>query len=351
MRASKGSIQKLGTNHYKITITLGYNSKTGKQQRKSKTIRGSKREAEQTLALLLCDDNSIEKTFTLKQIIPDYLESVKDKVRTPTYTEYKRLCETISKARFATYPINELGNHEKTVREWLDSFERGFAKKSYYKTLRQVLNYAKRRNLLTVSPLDNIKEPKADRKPIKTITTSQLPLYLKAVRDTDIEAGILIMLYMGLRRSEALARKWSDINFEEQTLAIYNSVRELKGGGVEFGRTKTEKSTRIDYIPEPCLERLKQIKHGEWICEYKGSVILPNLFSRKWRHYIKQAGLPSIPIKDLRHSCGTMLIREMGATVADVAELLGHTTTRTTEQFYLQQSTKSKQRVQKLWKS
>ena len=235
------------------------------------------------------------------------------------------------------------------MREWLDSFDRGFAKKSYYKALRQVLNYAKRRNLLTISPLDNIEEPKVDRKPIKTITTSQLPLYLQAVRDTDIEAGVLVMLYMGLRRSEALARKWSDINFEEQTLAIYSSVRELKGGGVEFGRTKTEKSTRIDYIPKPCLERLSQIKRGVWLCEYENNLMLPNLFSKKWRRYIKQADLPPILIKDLRHSCGTMLIREMGADVSDVAELLGHSSTRTTEQFYLQQSKTSKKRVQNLW--
>jgi integrase len=349
MRASKGSIQKLDAGYYKVTISIGYSSKTGKWQRKSKRVRGSRREAESVFAQMLLKETGITETPTLNELIPDYLAFVKDKVRTPTYTEYKRLCENISSARFAKYPIKDLSKHERAVREWLNGFERGFAKKSYYKALRQVLNYAKRRNLLTISPLDNIEEPKVDRKSINTITTSQLPFYLKAVRDTDIEAGILIMLYMGLRRSEALARKWSDINFEEQTLAIYSSVRELKGGCVEFGRTKTEKSTRIDYIPKPCLERLSQIKRGVWLCEHENKLMLPNLFSKKWRRYIKHADLPPIPIKDLRHSCGTMLIREMGANISDVAELLGHSSTRTTEQFYLQQSKTSKKRVQNLW--
>jgi hypothetical protein len=45
-RASNGSISRLSNNRYKITITIGYDPHTGRQKRKSKTIRGSRRVAD-----------------------------------------------------------------------------------------------------------------------------------------------------------------------------------------------------------------------------------------------------------------------------------------------------------------
>lgn len=75
----------------------------------------------------------------------------------------------------------------------------------------------------------------------------------------------------------------------------------------------------------------------------------PDHFSRVWRKITASAGLKHVQVKNLRHTCGTILIRELGASVADVAELLGHSTTSTTEKFYLQQSDASKKRVSKMW--
>ena len=348
MRSSLGSIQKIESGYYKVTATVGIDQKTGKQKRRSKRVRGSKREAEIVLNQLIATGDVTNENITLAEVACEYLESKKDTIRKPTWQEYERLCKIVYESNLASVQIKKLENG-RGIEAWIKSFENDWGKRSAYKILRQIFNYAKSRHYIKESPLDYIKEPKTKRHKIEVVTSANMPLYLEAVKNTDIEAGVLVMLYMGLRRSEALARKWQDIDFENGTISIYSTLRELKGGGLEIGETKTEKSKRIDYIPTRCLERLKVIQKGKWLCEYNGDVMKPDYFGRRWRSYIKRAGLPQIQIKNLRHSCGTMLIREMGASVSDVAELLGHTTTLTTEKYYLQQSDESKKRVAKLW--
>ena len=350
MRSSLGSIQQLENGYYKVTATVGIDPKTGKQKRRSKRVHGSKREAEVELNKLIATGDVSTQSKTLNIVIDEYLENKKGKVRKPTLQEYERICQTIKTADFCGREIKDLETQEKIIKDWLAEFENDWGKKTAYKMLRQVFNYAKKRHYIRETPIDYLQEPKTKRTEIRTITSDELPIYLDAVRGSDIEAGVLVMLYMGLRRSEALARKWSDIDFEKETIFIYSTIRELRGGGIEFGETKTEKSKRKDYIPKPCLDRLREIKKDGWLCEYDGAVMKPDHFGRRWRALLKRANLPFVKIKNLRHSCGTILIREKGATISDVAELLGHSSTQTTENYYLQQSDKSKRRVASLWK-
>lgn len=359
-RASNGSISRLSNNRYKITITIGYDPHTGRQKRKSKTIRGSRRVAERELAKLLNEDFQMtaNSTLTVSELVDLYLQYTKQKVRRQTYDEYARLSSRISIAPFANIHACDLYKHEKSVRDWLDEANTDTIRQAIYRTLRQIMNFGKKHHYITVNVCDFIDEPKAERKEIETITLDTLPAYLEAVKGTDIEAGVLLMLYCGLRRSEALARRWSDIEVVEvdgmaiHRLSVHDCLRERKGGGVEFLPTKTEKSKRIDVIPPVCatrLDEIREVRGGMWICERNGEVMRPDYFCRRWRACERESGLVHIKVKNLRHSCGTMLIREMQASIADVAELLGHTTTRTTERFYLQQNDASKLRVASLW--
>ena len=354
MRSSLGSIQQLENGYYKVTATVGIDPKTGKQKRRSKRVHGSKREAENALAKLLTSNSFSDENKTITSLIDDYLASKKETIRNATYLDYVSLCQPIYNSTFASCAVKDISKREREVRRWLNGFDKEWTRRTEYKMLRQILNFARKRHMLEVSPLDFIEPPAPPRKEIKTVNTSTLPQYLNAVKDTDIEAGVLIMLYMGLRRSEACARKWEDLDFDNSTLEIYSSIRLLKGGGVEIGKTKTEKSTRLNYIPAPCLDRLKEIREKRkdevWLCELRGEPMRPDVFSKKWKKILRGAGLEEVVVKNLRHSCGTMLIREMGASIADVAELLGHSETRTTEKYYLQQSDESKKRVANLWK-
>ena len=353
MRSSAGSIINLGDGRWRIIVSNGYSPVTGKRQRLTKVVRGTKRTAEfeRSKMLLQAGSGAVAEGVSVSELVTLYLEHVQTKVKLPTYTEYERLCSYIQTSQFSKLQAKDLYKHENRVREWLAGFDAVNTRVAEYKQLRQVMNWAKRKHIIEINVCDFIDVPKTERKEIATVTLEDLPRYLQAVRDTEIEAGVLLMLYCGLRRSEAVARRWEDVEFMEDIarITVNTSIRELKGGGVDIGECKTEKSRRIVIAPPDCANRLKEIKQGVWICEFNCDVMRPNYFGKRWREIVKSCDLPYIPIKNLRHSCGTMLIRELGASVADVAELLGHTTMKTTEAYYLQASEVSKLRVAEMW--
>ena len=352
MRSSAGSITKIDTNHWRVRVTIGYNPKTGKQKRISKTVRGSKRDAERVKAEMLMSDDYGEN-YTLGSYVEVYLDAKRESVRPDTWDGYRKASQKITSSDIAYMRLKDVEKNEKKIRAWLNVETTQGGRINAYKILRQVLQHAKRNHLVTVCVTDFIDSPKAEVKEKKTITTETLPLYLQAVKGSYIEAGVLLMLGCGLRRSEALGLKWSDFTWERGEgyfgrFTVKRGCYEREGGGVYFDAPKTLKSKREILMPEQVGERLKRIyatKHGTYICEYEGKIIQPHSFTQKWMKVLKEKDLPKILVKNLRHSCGTMLIREAEASITDVQQPLGHTSYHTTETFYIQKSDKASRRV------
>lgn len=349
MRSSAGSISRLKDGRYKVTVTIGYNPKTGKQKRISKTVRGSKRDAERVKAEMLMSDDYGEN-YTLGSYVEVYLDAKRESVRADTWDGYKKASKKITDSDLAYIRLKDVEKNEKKVRAWLNSETTQGGRLNAYKILRQVLQHAKRNHLVTFCITDFIDPPKMEVKEKKTITIETLPLYLRAVKGSYIEAGVLLMVGCGLRRSEALGMKWTDFTWERGDgyfgrFTVKRGCYRKKGGGVYFDEPKTAKSEREILMPVWIGERLKEIEKDGFVCENEQGALNPDRFSKAWIREIKNAGLPEIKIKNLRHSCGTMLIREADASVTDVQQLLGHTSYHTTETFYIQKSDKASRRV------
>lgn len=352
MRSSAGSIKKLGTNHFKITVTYGFDPATGKQRRKSRTIRGSRRDAENVKAQMLINED-IETDITLGAFAEVYLSEKKQSLRPVTYDGYARAIRKITQTPIAQIKLKNVEKSEHIIREWLNSEINIGGKINAYKMLRQVLQHAKRKHLINVCVTDFIDPPKNPTKEKLTITTKTMPAYLQAVHGLDIEAGVLVMLGCGLRRSEALGLKWSDIEWNSGIgwLGEFDIVRGRytnAGGGVYFDEPKTAKSRRHILMPVWVGERMREIQastNATYIYEVDGEIAQPQFFSRTWIKTLKANNLPIVQVKNLRHSCGTILVREAGANLTDVQQLLGHTTYKTTETFYVQKSNVASERI------
>lgn len=78
--------------------------------------------------------------------------------------------------------------------------------------------------------------------------------------------GLVLLCSLGLRRSEALAVKWSDINFENYELVVSGKIDVLNN----YSKTlKNKSSHRVIVIPKWFLDELSDIKKksiSEWIC-------------------------------------------------------------------------------------
>ena len=354
MRASAGSITRINTNTWRIRVSCGYDPKTVKRIRKTRQIRGSKRDAERVKAEMLLDDNQLlDDRLTLNDITKMYLDEVKEKIRPNTFNGYRKNANKIFTTDIGKIKLCDLDKHEAKIRKWINEGETIGAKSNAYKTLRQVLNFAKKKHLINYLITDFIDEPRSETKEKVTIDTEALPAYLEAVKGSTVEAGVLIMLTCGLRRSEAVGLKWSDIDWDYKQdgcfgrFEVKRGCYYKKGGGVYFDDPKTRQSKRTIALPEWVGVKLHELQGTKtWLCEdYDGEVIRPDRFTKRWLKLIEDAGLPKVLVKNLRHSCGTILVREAGVPISDVQQLLGHTSTQTTETFYVQKSDVSSRRV------
>lgn len=161
-------------------------------------------------------------------------------------------------------------------------------------------------------------------------------------------------LFCGLRKGELLALKWSDIDFNKNTVSITKSTG-IAGKKVITKSQKNKSSIREISIPASVVSILKQYKKEQaeyrlsigdkWIGEddifiqYSGkqmSISIPYAtFKKIILNYNKKANqpLPNIPLHGLRHTSATLLISQ-NIDVKTVSSRLGHSQTSTTMNIY-----------------
>lgn len=209
--------------------------------------------------------------------------------------------------------------------------------------LQRAFEVAVRRRIYTkANPFRLVDKPRCDAKEARALTIEESRRFIAAARADRYEAFWILCLTAGLRLGEALAIEWSDIDFERRTLAIKRSLIEV-GGHVQMSPPKTKGSKRnVDLgglAIEALLRRLSahdQEGHGTALVfsTLKGTPVRRSpLRQRHFFPILKAAKLGHLRIHDLRHSMTSLAISE-GVAPKIVAERLGHSTTRLTQDRY-----------------
>lgn len=93
---------------------------------------------------------------------------------------------------------------------------------------------------------------------------SELTELFHATKDSEIYIPVLLAAYYGLRRSEVIGIKWSNINFENGTIRIAHKVVEQLVDGkyqaVGHDKMKTESSNRILPLMKEVAMALRRLK-------------------------------------------------------------------------------------------
>lgn len=207
----------------------------------------------------------------------------------------------------------------------------------------------------TVEELEREKElPKYLEKEELAHFLSIIPDHQMDIRDYPI---FLTLAYTGMRAGELCALKWSDIDFEEQTISItktyYNPRNAIKE--YELLTPKTKKSKRVIDVTKDVLIELDKLRKAQKEVQMKyrktyhnegfvfaqldevnaGYPAYVKLIEIRMKRLLKIANLnPSLTPHSLRHT-HTSLLAEAGVSLEQIMDRLGHTDDDTTKNIYL----------------
>ena len=221
--------------------------------------------------------------------------------------------------------------------------------------IRKALQYAYRTDLIESNPADKVQRPRKERFEVIPYKEAELDALFRAVKGTNLELGVILAAFYGLRRSEVCGLKWSAIDFERKTITIRHTVTQAMVDGkitlIEKDRTKTKSSHRTLPLVKPFEDLLYAIRDkqdanrricGDCYCKnYKdyvyvnemGELIKPNYLTQAFPEFLEKNRLRRIRFHDLRHSCASLLYSQ-GVALKDILEWLGHSDIATTSNIY-----------------
>lgn len=222
-------------------------------------------------------------------------------------------------------------------------------------TLNTALRQAINDRLLSWNPLSSVKRPKVHRRIFTQLTPEQARSFLTAAENFRLGAAFAIGLSLGLRKGEVLALRWSDVDFQAQTLRVEQTIQRVRSkfsgtAGFLIAEPKTERSRRTLVLPAmliPLLRRHRARQAQEHLAagadwHNTGDLIFTTPHDRPVEHgdvqaefkaTLAAAGLPDIRLHDLRHALATFLIAQ-GLPLRLVMEVLGHSTIALTANTY-----------------
>lgn len=131
---------------------------------------------------------------------------------------------------------------------------------------------------------------------------------LATAAPASLRAFLWIAVFTGMRRGEIIALKAEDITRDVIT--------------VQAGNTKTLKMRTVPIIPA-VRPWLKQVPLG----------LTAEGVKTGFRRARERAGMPEVQFRDLRRSCGTLLVQQ-GVDIFVVSKILGHSSVNVTQQHY-----------------
>jgi integrase len=167
-------------------------------------------------------------------------------------------------------------------------------------------------------------------------TAEQLRTFLRAAAGHRLFPALWLSAMTGMRRSELLGLRWTEIDFDKATVSINRGLVAI-GYELHESRGKTDNSRRsIDLDPTTLtvLRGWRALQAAEydavgindpgWVFAHaEGRPIHPHALSQTFERIARRAGVPVIRLHDLRHTHGTLLIKDL-IPVKVVSERLGH---------------------------
>ncbi|MDO4800256.1 MAG: tyrosine-type recombinase/integrase [Bacillota bacterium] len=334
--------KKDGKTYYAIRVYLGTDPKTGKERKVMKKGFSSRKDAQLAYHAIVAQDERKESgQLTFREVYEEWLTDYRTKVKEST------LKFSEAKLRLHILPyiggmyIGEITRQD--AQRMMDRWSKEFASPGKVRAVAvQVFNFAKEQEYIDRCPFDTVKTPRNQKS--KTFENyydrDQLRCFLAALDQFAPplwRAYFYTLALTGMRRAEALALDWSDIDFSAKTIRINKAVSK-KFIKAEISSPKTAASNRTISIGDDLIAILLEYRGeaartGLIFPNSKSEPITLSLPTMKMNAILKKAGLPHLTPHGLRHTHCCLLF-EAGASIAQVQHRLGHADVKITLEVY-----------------
>lgn len=288
---------------------------------------------------------------TVKQVAAEWERLHREEITQRTWNNYLPHYEDILH-RHGAKGISELTaldvtNHLTTAKA------RGYSRtvaNSIRSLYRMIFDYAVANNYARFNPVSSVKLPRGLKQGKRSAPSDE---QIKTIcRNIDQPFGLFpfFLLCTGLRKSEALALTWDDLDLQAQEISVTKSLDYTVGSNPKVKPPKTDAGYRTVPIIDillPYLQEQKKTSASQYVFPAPpsnrggegGGLMTLRGYEGAWMRYCQTVGFidsdgkPSLGAHNLRHGTATLMF-ELDVDVYTTQRLLGHSRVEVTQEIY-----------------
>ena len=284
--------------------------------------------------------------ISLRRMAAQWLQEAQHNVAPKTHQRYKEIVDLHLIPALGALPLGKLqpsqvqAYYNKALSSGRRDGAGGLSAQTvvhHHRVLHVALKRARALRLIAQNPVEDVSRPRVERQEIEVLDQAEAAALLAAARGTRLFPTVVVALGTGLRRGEILGLRWSDIDLDQATLSVVQSLEQTKAG-LRFKTPKTKRSRRTIALSPSLVEELQahRVKQAAArlalgmgkaqlvFTTIDGDPIQPDSVTKMFARLVERAKVRPISLHALRHTHATDLLRA-GVHPKIVSErLLGH---------------------------
>ena len=234
--------------------------------------------------------------------------------------------------------------------------------RGYMQVIKAIFDFAKENRAIEFNPALNLKLPQTAIEPVKRRALTEEERRRVMEFEHRAQPSAMLMMLSGLRRGEATALQWNDIDFKNNRISVTKSysIKEK-----DFKAPKNGKARVVD-VPQILIDYLQTLPRKSMfvLTNAKGGMMTEDAWKRVYQSYMldlnvaygfggsidKGTNKSELPMvidtftpHELRHTFCTIMY-EAGIDAMTAKEQMGHADIQTTLSIYTHLSSQQKER-------
>jgi len=353
----RGSLEKRGKSSWRVRVYVGTDPVTGTKRTVSRTVAGSKRDAEDVLNRLLLeagDGRHLAAGLTVGELLDQWWPMKQPTMSPTTARDWDSCLRLHVRPHVEGMPLYKFRAMDMD-RLYKRLGEAGVGPqriRRVHTILSTALGQAVRWEMIAANPALSASPPEVRERQVQPPSPAVVTAFYEGLEadDTDLAMFVWLASFTGARRGELCALRWADIDLLDGSMLISRAL--VDGGGKLLEKdTKTHQSRRIalgrETVAKLVTYRDAAIERAA-VCGTSlraeafvfatsvdgGTPWRPDSATHRFIRARRQADLPEgLRLHDLRHFLATRMISS-GIDVRTVSGRLGHRRTSTTTDRY-----------------